>query len=90
MENEAPNTEAPEENQEFDTSPDPDTNKKPRFIPVPQWNNYYPWPPPGGMRHLIFHAKTNGFESAFFRVGRSVIADAHRFWSIARKRRGGK
>ena len=91
MANDESNTiEVPEENQEFDTSPVPETNNPPPFIPVPQWNKYYPWPPSGGMRHLIFHAETNGFGPAFFRVGRNVIVDVGRFWSIARKRRGAK
>ena len=53
-----------------------------RFIPVPDWHNYYDWPPEGGLRHLIFHAKTNGFESAFKRVGRRVLIDEAKFWHI--------
>ena len=53
-----------------------------RFIPVPQWNNHYDWPPPGGLRHLIFHADSNGFAPAFKRVGRRVLVDAAKFWEI--------
>lgn len=40
-----------------------------RLIPVTQWNEFHPWPPIGGLRHLIFHAQTNGFRDAFKRVG---------------------
>jgi len=91
MKNENPNTtETPEENHESNTFPIPKGNRKPNIIPVPQWNKYYPWPPPGGMRHLIFHAETNGFAHAFFRVGRSVLVDADCFWSIAKKQGGAK
>ena len=53
-----------------------------KFIPVPKWNDYYDWPPQGGMRHLIFNAETNGFKSAFKRVVRRVLVDAAVFWKI--------
>ena len=33
-----------------------------RIIPVTQWNDHHAWPPQGGLRHLIFHAATNGFD----------------------------
>ncbi len=51
-----------------------------RLIPVPQWNDYHPWPPIGGLRHLIFHEKTNGFKSAFKRVGGRVLVDESEFF----------
>jgi hypothetical protein len=51
-----------------------------RLIPVPRWNDYHDWPPPGGLRHLIFHAPTNGFASAFKRVGRRVLVDEAEFF----------
>lgn len=51
-----------------------------RLIPVPRWNDYHDWPPPGGLRHLIFHAQTNGFASAFKRVGRRVLVDEAEFF----------
>ena len=50
------------------------------LIPVPKWNDHHPWPPPGGMRHLIFNAETNGFASAFKRVGRRVLVDEVEFF----------
>jgi hypothetical protein len=46
-----------------------------RFIPVSKWNNYYSWPPIGGLRHLIFHAETNGFKHVIKRIGRRVLID---------------
>lgn len=59
-----------------------------RLIPVPDWNKFYPWPPEGGLRHLIFHAKTNGFAPAFKRVGRRVLVDDEIFWNIVEKQNG--
>lgn len=53
-----------------------------RFIPVTRWNEYHTWPPPGGLRHLIFHAESNGFASAFVRVGRRVLVDENEFFKI--------
>jgi hypothetical protein len=53
-----------------------------RLIPASQWNRHHHWPPIGGLRHLIFHAKTNGFEEAFIRCGRRVLVDEERFFEI--------
>jgi len=64
-------------------------NKHPQFIPVPKWNDHFDWPPPGGLRHLIFHAETNGFAAAFKRVGRRVLVDASVFWAIVENKEGG-
>jgi len=58
----------------------PDAVSHTRLIPVPRWNDYYPWPPPGGMRHLIFHADKNGFATAFKRVGRRILVDEAAFF----------
>jgi hypothetical protein len=59
-----------------------------QFIPVPDWNKHYEWPPTGGMRHIIFHATSNGFEDAFVRVGRRILIDRKRFWEIVEQGRG--
>lgn len=63
--------------QDQDDSPEPPRR---RLIPVPDWGKYHPWPPIGGLRHLIFHAETNGFSTAFKRVGRRVLVDETAFW----------
>jgi hypothetical protein len=34
----------------------------------------------GGIRNLIFNAKTNGFSSAFLRIGRKVLIDVDEFF----------
>ena len=42
--------------------------KERRLIPVTKWNEYHPWPPIGGLRHLIFYEKTNGFAHCVVRL----------------------
>ena len=49
--------------------------EKRKLIPAPKWNDHHDWPPPGGLRHLIFHAHSNGFERCVRRVGRVVLID---------------
>lgn len=60
------------------------TNQKssgiPRLIPVPKWNDHHDWPPPGGLRSLIFNRKTNGFDKVIKKVGRCVLIDEHAFF----------
>jgi len=51
-----------------------------RLIPVPKWNEYHPWPPTGGLRHLIFNAKANGFDAVVRRCGRRVLIDEAAFF----------
>lgn len=50
------------------------------LIPVPDWENHHPWPPIGGLRHLIFNARTNGFDKVIRRVGRRVLIDEAAFF----------
>jgi len=62
-----------------------------RLIPVPKWNEFHAWPPQGGLRHLIFNEKTNGFASAFKRVGKRVLVDEAEFFAcIEKQNQGGK
>ncbi len=57
------------------------TLKHRRLIPVPDWPKHHPWPPLGGLRHLIFHANTNGFDKVVKRCGRRVLIDEDAFFS---------
>ena len=54
-----------------------------RLIPASDWNKYHPWPPKGGLRHLIFHEKTNGFHKVVRRCGRRVLIDEAAFFEWA-------
>jgi hypothetical protein len=52
-----------------------------RLITVPDWPKYHPWPPVGGLRHLIFHADANGFHAVVRRCGRRVLIDETAFFA---------
>ena len=54
-----------------------------RLIPVTQWINYHPWPPIGGLRHLIFYEETNGFKHCVVRLGRRVLINEDKFFEWA-------
>lgn len=51
-----------------------------RLIPVTKWNEHHQWPPTGGLRHLIFFAKDNGFDKVIRRCGRRVLIDESAFF----------
>jgi hypothetical protein len=55
--------------------------KIPRLIPAADWNKFHHWPPPGGLRHLIFFADSNGFANVVRRVGKRVLIDEQAFFS---------
>ena len=54
--------------------------KSPRYLTVNEWCKTYSWPPVGGLRHLIFHANSNGFNKVIVRCGRRVLLNEARFW----------
>lgn len=56
-----------------------------RLIPVTEWNKHHPWPREGGLRHLIFFHKTNGFSNVVRRVGGRVLIDEKAFFSWAQR-----
>jgi hypothetical protein len=64
------------------TVPELQPVQAPPFLPIPQWNEYFPWPNEGGLRHIVFHAKENGFAPAIRRVGSRVLISTTRFWEI--------
>lgn len=51
-----------------------------RYIPIPEWEKSHSWPPTGGLRHLIFHANSNGFNKVIKRIGRRVLIDENAFF----------
>lgn len=60
-----------------------------QLIPVTEWSRHHPWPPIGGLRHLIFHEKSNGFDKVVRRIGRRVLIDEAAFFQWANTN-GGK
>lgn len=66
------------------------TETKTRLIPVPDWKEHHPWPPEGGLRHLVFYAATNGFDKVIRRIGRRVLIDEAAFFEWANTQGGVK
>lgn len=58
-----------------------------KYIPVTKWPEHHPWPPVSGLRHLIFHAKSNGFDACIVRAGRRVLIDEAAFFAWLDKQR---
>ncbi len=58
-----------------------DVKTNTRLIPANHWNDFHPWPPIGGLRHLIFFSESNGFDQVIRRVGRRVLIDESAFFS---------
>lgn len=52
-----------------------------RLIPATKWQQFHPWPSNGGLRHLIFNARSNGFDAVIRRVGRRVMIDEREFFA---------
>ena len=65
------------------------TERHTRLIPVTNWNNYHPWPPLGGLRHLVFNRARNGFGAVVRRCGRRVLIDEAAFFAWV-DRQGGQ
>lgn len=57
-----------------------ETKAATQLFTVDTWAKTRPWPSKGGLRHLIFHAKTNGFARVIRRVGRRVLIDEAAFF----------
>ncbi len=59
-----------------------------RLIPASEWPKHHAWPPIGGLRHLIFNAKSNGFDAVIRRVGRRVLIDEQSFFDWVNQKGG--
>ena len=62
--------------------------RTPKLLTVSDWNNHHQWPPPGGLRHLIFNAKTNGFDKVIIRVGRRILINETAFFKWVEEQNG--
>lgn len=56
-----------------------------RVIPLTDWPKYHPWPPIGGLRHLVFNSDKNGFKGVIRRSGRRVLIDETAFFEWVRE-----
>jgi len=59
-----------------------------RLIPLTDWNQHHAWPPIGGLRHLVFFERTNGFHQVVRRVGRRVLIDEAAFFTWVNSKGG--
>jgi hypothetical protein len=57
-----------------------DSTSATTLVPVDKWPERHPWPTVGGLRHLIFNAKSNGFHKVVRRAGRRVLIDEAAFF----------
>lgn len=57
-----------------------ESREKTRLIPLTEWPKHHPWPPIGGLRHFVFHAKTNGFDKVVKRAAKRVLIDEAAFF----------
>ncbi len=55
-------------------------NPQSRLIPLTEWPKHHAWPPLGGLRHLAFHSKTNGFDQVIKRISGRVLIDETAFF----------
>jgi len=62
--------------------------KKRNLIPLSEWHKHHPWPPIGGLRHLVFNAKTNGFDRVIRKVGGRVLIDEGEFFAWVDRQNG--
>jgi len=61
-----------------------------KFITVPDWSKHHSWPPYGGLRHLIHEKDSNGFASAFKKVGSRILIDEDEFFRCIERNNGGE
>jgi hypothetical protein len=50
-----------------------------RLIPLSSWENFHPWPPTGGMRHIRFWAEEKGATDCFVKKGGRVLVRERKF-----------
>ncbi len=54
---------------------DQNTSEVRSLLTIKQFTQHHPAFNEGGVRHLIFHADTNGFSQCIRRIGRKVLLD---------------
>ena len=64
------------------------SSEQTRLIPLTKWNEHHDWPPPGGLRWLVFHEDKNGFNRVTRRVGRRVLLDEAAFFKWVEEQQG--
>lgn len=60
------------------------------YLTVRQLSEKYPAFPQGGIRHLIFNCKSNGFDAVISRVGRKILISEQGFIDWIESQKGGQ
>lgn len=61
-----------------------------RLIPLVDWPKYHPYPPIGGLRHLVFFERQNGFHKVVRRIGSRVLIDEQAYFAwVDEQNKGG-
>ena len=68
----------------------PNSQDKPRLIPVTKWNDYHDHPPIGGLRNMIFNRESNGFDlyKVVVKVRKRVLIDETNYFKWATEYEG--
>lgn len=61
---------------------------KTRYLSCADSCKEHSWPPLGGLRHLIFHAATNGFHKVIRRCGRRILINEQEFFRWIEEKNG--
>lgn len=59
--------------------------KENQLFTVRQFCKQFGWPSEPAMRAYIFRAEENGLKEAFIRLGRRVLIDENKFFSLVRQ-----
>ena len=62
------------------------------YLNVVQLSERHPAFSISALRHLMFNAKSNGFDSVIFRIGRKCVLEESAFehWILEQQKKGGK
>ena len=67
------------------TDPAQNASVQSRLIPLVDWPKYHPWPPLGGLRHMVFHGDKTGFSRVTIKVGRRRLIDEKKFFEFVKE-----
>ena len=58
------------------------------YILLTEWEKHYSYPKLSTLRHLVFHAKTNGFDKVVRRIGSRVLIKVSAFFEWVEEQNG--
>jgi hypothetical protein len=57
-----------------------------RLIPLVEWPKHHPWPPVGGLRHMVFHGEDTGFSRVIKKCNRRILIDEKKFFEFVEEK----